>query len=121
MDELCDIFRRHSVICTDENNEKLIRGFHDTTFFLRGMLVVDGKDVNTHLQKCRQRYREYVSKVRFRGKFQYLENALQAFLSFENDYPSKTGMKTAQFEHLLMSYFIDGELLFAIGICHLEE
>ena len=112
MDELCNMFNNARLICPDENNTNLVTAFTKTQIYLRGVYVIDGVSVGEHLAETCNRYKEYMKKIPLRGEFKYLNDAVEKFI-----YASLCGT----FDELLrMSYYIDCEILFAIGGCHLE-
>jgi hypothetical protein len=116
MDDLVNMMRKQSLICTDENNDVLAESFEKVSNLLR--------DVHRNSNLCYQyvlfsskRYKDYLKKACFKGYFLYLAEEMNSFIRAANNV-SKGGIDLHTL--LLTSYFIDCELNMAIGSIYVE-
>lgn len=105
MDELCDMFDNQKITCSDENTDELREAFKKTQKLMRSSSL-DHVRWEEHLSTCYIRYAEYLQKLRFRGSFRYIGNMISEFMNDSTRTPK---------DLFLATYFIDSELLFAIG------
>jgi len=129
MDELCALFRKQQLLCPDENNSILKDSFSRTRDMLRkasSTTPFSHSEVQTYLVNTRERYKVYIAKIKFRRTFAYLDTMLAAImqkieglLSYGGDISTEQIKEVG--EILLLSFFIDCDLLFAIGAIRMDD
>jgi hypothetical protein len=83
-------------------------------------------EIQTYLIDTRNRYKEYFDKIKFRKLFAHIDTMLNTVIFKIESILSSTenhgfdNMKDIG-DILLLSFFIDCDLLFAIGACYLED
>ena len=128
MEDLCNLFRKQSITCPDENNVNLKQGFDRNRSMLRRATctVFSQSELETYLRDLHKRYEEYARKLRFKGSFAYLTMMLQGILEKIDSLRKYTGELALDkmqeiLQVMLIAFFIDCDLLFAIGACYMED
>lgn len=127
MDELCQLFTRQQLTCPDENNFVLKESFVKTREILRKAASnhpFSQMELESYLTNTRNRYKEYLSKVKFRHFYVHLDVMLNSAMDKVETLLSCGNLSDqmqAIGEFMLLSFFIDCDILFAIGVCNMEE
>jgi hypothetical protein len=127
MDDLCRLMNRSSLICIDENNEKLIAAYEETKSLLQKDAVIKGTEgvlqnqMSNYLSRCHYRYKEYLQKIHFKRHFAYLEELILDFIE-KCLIMQGRHVDRHEFRYLLMlSFYIDSSLLETIGILSIDK
>jgi hypothetical protein len=117
MEDLCRMMKKQKLICTDENNTKLKEAFLECQTLFQNEDTISPNDVRKYLLKCKYRYTEYGNKISLTSTFRYIKTCWTEFCStMHGNTPDEVLTYL-----LLLSYFIDSELLLAIGELELKN
>ena len=109
MDELCRMMKNSHVLCVDENHTNLHKSYEICQDLIRNKSPI--YQVRSYLKSSKIRYAEYLLKARMTSSFHYIKHGLEEFCHLVHDETPEGAFMYL----LLLSYFVDTQLLLSIG------
>jgi len=118
--DLCRLLKTQQLYCSDENNAKLIKGYRNAQEMLRKNHVSHSL-VRGYVLRQKNRYKEYLCNVQFRGDFTYVGKCICDYVE-KCEYMERYEPAIEELKYmLLLSYFVDCELLTSIGAVSVDD
>lgn len=118
MDDLCRMMKKTKLICQDENNDVLIKSYLSTNDHLKNFPTIDSFTIMNHLKRTRDRYCQYNYHIQFTNQLKYIGRYLKEWIEQYDHVIHELSMIPYL---LLLSHYIDSELLQSIGELHLDS